>query len=173
MPVFIECNPLKEFVVLATNSHFSDPAIDHADYDEDNGGEGAKRLETYRRTRDLSALRFRAGVRPTQFIVQRLPAISHSAFTQMGVTASRVEAFCTAVHRVLRGDGSEVSASSSILVPVAFGDESTFKQAKPTQWLKTIRDIFGMGTVYEIGEIAVVHAGLPLDKRGPYGYAAG
>jgi hypothetical protein len=155
-------DPIAPLDVLATNAHFSDPAIDHATADD--GPTGEERLEAYRRSRDPKELSFLPGLEPHRFRAKPLPAVfAASVLEGMVPSARNALAFATACHEVVLPDGAT-------LRPRSVKASSHGTRCSDDEWVNTIAERFGLETVYEVGRVAYERARLPRGARGPFSW---
>lgn len=158
----MSADPIGPIDVIATNSMFSDPAIDHGTGDD--GVTGEERLEAYRRTRDLADLRLVAGVEPHRFRAKPLPGVfAQSVLAGMVAPARNALAFATACHEIVLPTGA-------VLRPKSVKTSSHGTRCSDDAWVNDMIDRFGAETIEEVGRVAYERARLPRDARGPFSW---
>lgn len=167
-------NPLATLRVVATNDAWRDPAIDMSDPDPASVPDGApapptgeERLARYRETRDLTDLAWRPEMKPTIFVVERLPPVFISgSIDQMSQHPRHTYAFLAACRRVELPDGRAMVAKMS--------RDKVYKVTLATDdWINEVADAFCLETVYEVGRVAHQWAKMRAAERSPFWYPGG
>jgi len=145
-------DPTRPLRVVRANNEYPDPAVDW---------ERTPR-EEYRRTRDEALLVLIEGKQPAWFSIRRLdPAMMLEALDTLDGGARISMAFRAGVFAVEPPGEKELKPTST--VPSAYG------QAVATaEWVKQVRNKYGLATVEEMGVLAYRLGRLPEDALGPF-----
>jgi len=150
-----------------------DPAISKTMIDAPVAeGERLAPLAKYISTRDESLLTFAEAVKPTWFVLRRLPlAFMTGVLDQVYPRAAqRVLAFRASCHAI---EGAE---PLSVEAPGTKGARFEATQADagvtlaPMEWAEEIAQVYGAEVVQEMGELAMTHSRLRRGARGPFGF---
>jgi hypothetical protein len=139
------------FRVVRVNDRYRDPAVDTVETD----------MEQYRTTRDSSLLRFKAGEKPTWFVLRRMKASfvleALDSFEGSSRIAVAVRAGVVAIE-LPDGQRIEPKSHSSGAYETSIADAS---------WLDQIAARYGIETVRELGRLVIEHSALGEGARGP------
>jgi hypothetical protein len=147
-------NVLAPMRVVAIDPRCADPALDMTE----------KELEAYRRTRDFSLLKFKTGMRPRVFTVQRLDAMRVVNLATLTDGPPReTAAFLAACHAIEMPDGKPLAPADNEYVDLGDGERTT-----DVAWMKRAARAVSLYAVWEIGYVALRWAALPEDAQGPF-----
>jgi hypothetical protein len=171
-------NPLGALRALATNETWFDAAIDMSepgpvpdDTPPDQAPLGADaRVTRYRETRERDALILLPHVKPTEFVLEPIPAMYLAEHIDtLPFTAALTAAFIASCRMVVLPAGDPLRPQTPVR-PRAYG---AMIPEDPKAWVECIRKRFGMPTLYEMGSVALQWAKLPDGAKGPFSCAVG
>jgi len=161
-------SPLDPLEVLATNSAFTDPAIDTSESDDPEVPSSADRLAKYRADRDLAHLVLN-GSETTRFVCKPISrAFALKVLDGLPLHLARVSAFLVGCHEIRQPEGK-------VLAPrkLSAGKMGTSIPQNEDEWLNRVIGAYGAETIYEIGSVIYDRARAPEAALAPFSYLGG